>query len=144
MFLNNNMMSSLPHLFVAISCRSKLISLDHLLHVMHDRNIIAPKLWTRMWSYYFMPYLKCLFDLCNVLPVLPPMFLLRTVLFNTDELNCMCILNCFHHLFACIIPSVILMQSPNSHRLMLLVCSLCDSKWILSHQSYWGGYSWGT
>ena len=56
-----------------------------------------------------------------------------TVLVQTDELHCMCVLNSFHHLLACIIPSVILTQSPNNHRLMLFVCSLCDSKQILSY-----------
>ena len=84
--------------------------------------------WTRMWSLYFyvlftMPvlFLQCIASSTTL-------FLFWLFWFNTDELNCMCVLNCFHHLFACIIPSVILIQSPNSHRLMLFVCSLCDSK----------------
>ena len=58
------------------------------------------------------------------------------VLLDTDELNCICVLNYFqlNHLFACIIPSAILIQSPN-HRLMLFVCNLCDSKYILAEQT---------
>ena len=80
-----------------------------------------------------MSYLQCLFYFYIVLLALQPFSFFGLFWFNTNELNCMCVLNCFHHIFACIIPSVILIQSPNSHRLMLFVCSLCDSKQILSY-----------